>query len=209
MPPEKGGTAAFTLVELLSTLTLIGCLLALAFPSLSGLATSIGHRSATHLLLQTFEQARTVALENHTQAYVGFADDTFQTQGLRRRAFVVFRDRTEDDIPAAGTPGAGAYVPLTSWVPLPRGIQMRQEHPSLLGDVFLTLSDTSLPRLKPGDRLPVLAFDPTGAIQASHSPDHLRLSLGTSSGRSSHKPIESIAFSRFTGRARIGSTTQP
>lgn len=214
-------TSAFTLLELLIVITIMAVLLTLTLPSLTGISSTTGRKGAVNVLLNTFEQARAVALENSVNTYVGFADRNFPDESMRYRAFIVFRDRTEDDIPAAGSSGAPQFVALTKWETLPRTISIKSESQSIVGDYLLTLTDESLPKLKKDDRLPVLAFNSTGALQQAHSAARLRLFIyegfylnnqdnftrQAAFQRSSAGLFERISFSRFTGRAQLDVTT--
>jgi type II secretory pathway pseudopilin PulG len=213
--------AAFTLIELLVVVTIIIVLAGLSLPSLTGIAGSTGRKGAVNVLLNTFEQARAVALENSVNTYIGFADANFPEETLRYRAFIVFRDRTEDDVPAVGAIGATDYVALTKWETLPRTISIKSETQSVVGDFYLTLNDTSLPRVPSGTSIPVLAFNSTGAIQSSHTTAKLRLFIyegyylnnqdNFSRQKGFHQSasglFERISFSRFTGRAQLDVTT--
>jgi prepilin-type N-terminal cleavage/methylation domain-containing protein len=211
----------FTLIELLVVVTIIVVLSALSLPSLTGIAGSTGRKGAVNVLLNTFEQARAVALENSVNTYIGFADANFPDESLRYRAFIVFRDRTEDDVPAAGAIGATDYVALTKWETLPRTISIKSEAQSVVGDFYLTLGDTSLPRVPTGTTIPVLAYNSTGAIQSGHTSAKLRLFIyegyylnnqdNFSRQKGFHESgsalFERITFSRFTGRAQLDVTT--
>ncbi|MDX6766233.1 MAG: type II secretion system protein [Candidatus Methylacidiphilales bacterium] len=217
-PPSaiRRPSSAFTLIELLVVVGIIAILLALTIPSITGLAGSAGRKGAVNVLLNTFEQARAYALEGSVNTYVGFADKNFPEEAMRYRAFIVFREKTDDD-PA----GTGEYVPLTKWETLPKTISFKSENQSLLADYYLALTDTSVPRLSSGAQLPVLAFNPSGAIQSLHTTARLRVFLyegyflnnqdnfvrQAAFQRSSSGLFECITFSRFTGRAQVDVTT--
>lgn len=213
----------FSLIELLVVIGIMAILAAMALPSIQGLAGSAGRKGAVNSLLGTFEQARAAALETGTNTYVGFADRHFPDESMRYRAWIVFRDRTEDDSPAVGEPGATQFVPLTRWETLPSRVSIKSEPLSIVEDYMLTLNDESLPRLDAGSTLPVLAFTPAGSLQAAHSAQKMRLfiyegfyangqdnfSRQAAFQRSAAGLFERISFSRYTGRARLDvATTQ-
>jgi len=222
-PKKNSRPRAFSLVELLVVVSIMAILAALSLPSIQNITGSTGRRGAVNVLLSTFEQARAAALESGANTYVGFADQNFPDETLRYRAFLVFRDRTEDDVPAAGDPDATLYVPLTKWEALPRKISIKSEPLSIVGDYLLVLSDNSLPKLTGGQSLPVLAFNTAGGLQSVHSANKMRLfiyegfyangqdnfSRQAAFQRSSAGLFERISFSRYTGRARLDvATTQ-
>lgn len=217
----NGRARGFSLVELLVVIGIMVVLGAMAVPSIQGIAGTAGRKGAVNVLLNTFEQARAAALESGANTYVGFADRNFPLESLRYRAFIVFRDRTEDDLPAAGAPGAPQFVPLTAWETLPKPVSLKSERLSLVEDVYIDLADASLPRLAAGARLPAAVFTPSGALSAQHDKDRLRLFLyeghflnnqdnfirQRSFHQSSAGLFDRISFSRFTGRARLDVAT--
>jgi prepilin-type N-terminal cleavage/methylation domain-containing protein len=222
-PSPHRRAPAFSLVELLVVVSIMAILAAISLPSLQNITGSTGRRGAVNVLLATFEQARAAALESGTTTYVGFADRNFPDETLRYRAFIVFRDRTEDDSPPAGDPAATLYIPLTKWETLPRMISLKNEPLSILGDYFLTIPDASLPKFNPGGTLPVLAFNASGSLHSAHSAQKMRLfiyegffangqdnfSRQAAFQRSHAGLFERITFSRYTGRARLDVATTP
>lgn len=198
-------------------------LAALSLPSIQNITGSTGRRGAVNVLLNTFEQARATALETGANTYVAFADRNFPDEALRYRAFLVFRDRTEDDVPAAGEPNATVYVPLTQWESLPRKISIKSEPLSIVDDYRLVLPDNSLPKISAGQSVPVLAFNTAGGLQSVHNASKMRLFIyegffangqdnffrQAAFQRSNAGLFERITFSRYTGRARLDvATTQ-
>lgn len=215
--------SGFSLVELLVVVSIMAILAAISLPAVQNIAGSTGRKGAVNVLLNVFEQARATALETGTNTYIGFADQNFPDESMRYRAFIVFRDRTEEDFPAMGEPGATAYVPLTKWETLPRKVSIKSERLSIVDDFYLTITDGSLPRAAASLRLPVLAFNPAGALRFEHSANRMQVfiyegfyangqdnfSRQAAFQRSSAGLFERISFSRFTGRARLDVTTAP
>lgn len=213
----------FSLIELLVVISIMAILAGLALPSIQGLAGSAGRRGAVNVLLGTFEQARAAALESGAITYVGFADQNFPDETMRYRAFIVFRERTEDDQPPAGAPGATQYIPLTKWEALPRRVSIKSEPLSIVGDKLLTITDGSLPKSGNSMTLPVLGYSPSGSLLPSHSANKMRLfvyegfyangqdnfSRQAAFQRSGAGLFERITFSRYTGRARLDVATTP
>ncbi len=203
--PPRG----FSSIEMLAVLGVIALMAALAVPSIIGMSGSAGRKGAVNVLLNTFEQARVAALTSGTTTYVGFANRYFPDENMQYRAYIVFRDRTEDD-PA----GAGEYIPLTRWETLPRNIYFHRETNSLVGrngdaPSHVILTDNSLPRLYDGAELPVIRFNSMGGIIEPTTSNHLRLFI-TERDPMSDGPggfLEQISFARFTGRATLDVTS--
>ncbi|HEY8964958.1 MAG TPA: prepilin-type N-terminal cleavage/methylation domain-containing protein [Candidatus Methylacidiphilales bacterium] len=107
---------AFTLVELLVVVALMGILLSLAVMGLQGVRNSGGIQSAVATLSGTLETARSYALAHQTYAYVGvFEADAMQPslpetqeKGVGRLFVAVVA--TKD-----GTPGYNTYTGPSGW----------------------------------------------------------------------------------------------
>ncbi|MDD5260470.1 MAG: hypothetical protein PHD76_01340 [Methylacidiphilales bacterium] len=211
----RGG---FSLLETMGVLTGVLMLASVSLPAVNSLANQTARVGAANLLLEAFEQARVSALSNGTNAYIGFANENLfpeRDSEYPYRAFVIFRDRKDSD------PGSGQFVPLSRWQFLPKNISFKRERFSIVGappagvPYALALSDMSIPRLKTGDRVPVVVFGPNGSIQNPSQPNELRLFLYQgffSNGRDNLASrstgwFERVTLQRSTGRAQLDVTT--
>ncbi len=193
-------------------------LASISLPAVNSLANQMARAGAANLLLEAFEQARSSALSNGTSAYIGFANESlFPERGSEYpyRAFIIFRDRKD------GESGSGQFVPLSRWQFLPRNVSFKRERFSIVGDpsasapYALELSDTSIPRLKAGDRMPAVVFSPYGNIENPSQANELRLFLyegyfayGKDNLKSQNTGwFERISLQRSTGRAQLDVTT--
>jgi prepilin-type N-terminal cleavage/methylation domain-containing protein len=203
----------FSLTELLVVMAILVLLGAMSAPILSSFSHQVGRKGTVNLLLNTFEQARVVALSTGATTYVGFADKKFPLEKYRYRAFILFRERTEDD------PAAPPYVILTKWTFLPQGISFKSIGPQLLGD---TGPDNSM-RFDSGDGIPALrqkaslrliGFNNSGQLSYPSGASSNQLTLFVYEGfYTSGSPgkdnltnkknpfFERLSFRRFTGRA--------
>ena len=65
--------------------------------------------------MNTLELARIAALESGETVYVGFADDDFPVKEMRYKAFLVFRETSDEE----RAKGAKDYLVLRKWTRLP------------------------------------------------------------------------------------------
>lgn len=212
---KRGG---FTLVELLVVILILMVMAAMMAPVVSTLSNQAGRKGAVNILLNSFEQARVTALTTGAVTYVGFADASFPVEKYRYRAFVIFRERTDDD------PLAPPYVALTKWNFLPRGVSFKSVGAHLLGDTGL---GNEL-NIGPGDGVPnieremslkSIGFNPSGQLSFPSGASSAQLNLfiyeGAYSASAAKKDVpsdkkniffERISFRRFTGRAELDVT---
>jgi prepilin-type N-terminal cleavage/methylation domain-containing protein len=76
-PPALGSRPAFTLVELLVVISILGILAALTVPALKNLGKSDANISASRQLLDGIGRARQLALANRTTVYMVFVPTNF------------------------------------------------------------------------------------------------------------------------------------
>src|SRR5262245_44842884 len=111
-----------SLLELLSVSALIIVMAGLVYTSIGSFSSSAGRRGAVNILMNAFEHARIAALESGQTVYVGFADRDFPIERMRYKAFLVFRD-TSDEERATGT---GDYLVLKKWTKLPGNVALKR-----------------------------------------------------------------------------------
>ena len=124
--PTRRPVAAFTLVELLAVIGIMGLLVAVAVPALKGLTGSGGRKQALSQVMGALEIARNTAISTGTNAAVIFPNAEFSATGVdptpykfRSMAIVSYFDTTI----ATNT---GSNIPydklVSSWIVLPQGI---------------------------------------------------------------------------------------
>lgn len=148
---------AFTLVELLVVVAIIGLMSTLLVPAVRGLVGVGGRRGGMNMLSSTIEKARLAAIESGTTTYVGFPFSAADADA-GYSSIIVFRDQLPDE-----TTG---IVPLSRWVRMPSGIFIES------GDLSTTtVAANKLPKLntKSGavamGQLSTLAFDRFGKLK--------------------------------------------
>ena len=107
--------AAFTLVELLAVVGIMGLLAAVAVPTLKGLTGSGGRKQALSQVMGALEIARNTAISTGTNAAVIFPDSTFTASDAYkyRSMAVVAWNATNTNLPA---------TMVGSWIVLPQGV---------------------------------------------------------------------------------------
>ncbi len=210
--------AGFSLLETMGVLTGVAMFASISLPAVNSLVNQSARAGAANLLLEAFEQARVSALSSGSNTYVGFANEILFPESDSEypyRAFIIFRDRKDTD------PGNGQFVALSRWQFLPKNISFKRERFSIVGappgsaPYALTLTDASIPRLKVGDRMPVVAFSSYGTIENPIQANELRLFLYQgffSNGRENPTSqntgwFDHISLQRSTGRAQLDVTT--
>lgn len=214
--------SGFTLIELLAVMGIMIGLMALLAPVVNDVLTSRGRKSAVNLLLNTFEQARVLALEQSIDVYVGFAVKDFPSSGAGElnegypyTRFIVFRKSDPGGIDPVGS---APYIAITKWRSLPSGIAFKSglstiTNPSSGATVDLNAGDR-FPGVSTAYSLPVVKFNNTGMIEQPTSNLTLFIYEGFWSGTSevftranNGNLFDRITFSRFTGRAQLDITT--
>ncbi len=184
----------------------------LLYSSIGSFLSPAGHRGAVNLLMNTFEHARIAALESGQTVHVGFADSDFPVEGMRYKAFLMFRE-TSDEERAAGAKG---YVVLKKWTKLPGNVALKRMADSVVpesgGQTFAGLNEV-LPDSQTDETFPCLSFNSSGAVSGASNRIELFLYEGYFSGdrdiqtRTSGEHFEKISLSRYTGRAQFDVTT--
>lgn len=121
---------AFSLIELLVVISVIGILAAIGIPAMKGMGGTNDISAATRQLLDDLSYARIKAINERTTVYVVFVSPTILTQpwseaekreiarvaNLQYTSYALFAERTLGDQPGAGRP---RYI--TDWRTLPDG----------------------------------------------------------------------------------------
>ena len=110
-------TAAFTLVELLAVIGIMGLLAAVGVPALKGLTGSGGRKQALSQVMGALEIARNTAISTGTNAAVIFPDNTFASGDAYkyRSMAVVAWNPTNTNLPT---------TMVGSWIVLPQGVAL-------------------------------------------------------------------------------------
>jgi type II secretory pathway pseudopilin PulG len=201
-----------SLLELLLVSTLIILMAGLLYSSIGGFSSSAGRRGAVNILMNAFEHARIAALESGQTVHVGFADKDFPVEEMRYKAFLVFRDTSDEERAA----GAKNYFVLKKWTKLPANVALKRMAGSVVpesgGQTFAGLNEV-LPDSQCDESFPCLSFNSSGAISGASHPIELFLYEGYFSGdrdiptRRSGELFEKISLSRYTGRVQFNVTT--
>jgi prepilin-type N-terminal cleavage/methylation domain-containing protein len=122
---------AFTLLELLVVIAVIGILAGIGIPALKGMGASNDISAATRQLLDDLAYARAKAMNERTTVYVVFVSDSILQQPLNNLAekqeiaryanlqftsYALFAGRSLGD-----QPGAGTQRYITDWRTMPEG----------------------------------------------------------------------------------------
>lgn len=141
---------AFTLVELLVVMAIIGIMAAVGIPALKGMGESNATGAAVRQLMDDLSYARSKAINERTTVYVVFVTDRILAQpwspaerreianyaNLQFTSYALFATRTLGDQPGASNP---RYI--TDWKTLPDGIII----PTNKFDVNLAYTPNRLP----------------------------------------------------------------
>lgn len=214
----RSSLRGFTLLEWIAAMGVMATLIALLVPAANGVFQQRSRKSAVHMLLNAFEQARVRALENSAAVYIGFAEagipdsgQGMQNAGFPYTRFILFRDA----IPDADGSGAPPYIPLTKWLKLPDGISFSTRSPIFTTTTVLLAKEARFPAISSADyNVPVLKFNSIGMLEMPSTALWLVIYEGFYADgqdvftRSHHNNLfERISFSRFTGRAQLDITS--
>ena len=192
--------AAFTLVELLAVIGIMGLLAAVGVPALKGLTGSGGRKQALSQLMGALEIARNTAISTGTNAAVIFPDSSFGSgEAYKSRSMaVVAWNATNTNAPA---------TMIGSWIVLPQGVALFPNSISALPQGtnisvrILTSSNTANFR--------AIRFQSDGGLDENQSPlptNGIAFFEGTVTGTTTNSTskmtnFETVRLSRYTGRA--------
>jgi hypothetical protein len=211
MSRHTGCRSGASLLELLSVSALIVVMAGLLYPSIGSFSSPAGRRGAVNILMNAFEHARIAALESGQTVHVGFADKDFPVEEMRYKAFLVFRDTSDEERAV----GARDYLVLRKWTKLPGHVALRRMASSVIsesgGQTFTGLNEL-LPDNQRDETFPCLSFNSSGAVSGASNSIELFLYEGHFSGdrdvhtRWSGELFEKISLSRYTGRVQFDVT---
>ena len=207
-------SSAFTLVELMAVIGIIGLLAAVGVPALKGLTGSGGRKQALSQVMGALEIARNTAINNRTNAAVIFPDSTF-TSGdaykYRSMAVVSYFDNTI----ATNTNSNIPFEKLvSSWIVLPQGI-------SFLPAYLKTTTTTNMIPVTANIRIPPktnsvtiicpgIVFQSDGGLFETNSIPVAGVaffegsvtSAGATNPTSKTTNFETVRLTRYSGRTR-------
>jgi hypothetical protein len=182
------------------------------YSSIGSFSSSVDRRGAVNILMNALEHARIAALESGQTVHVGFADQNFPIEEMRYKAFLVFRDTSDEERAA----GAQDYLVLRKWTKLSGKVALKRIAGSLVpesgGQTFPGLNEV-LPESQSDETFPSLSFNSSGAVSGVGNPIELFLYEGYFSGdqeiqtRTSGELLEKISLSRYSGRVQFDVTT--
>jgi len=204
---KNGG---FSLLELLTVVSIICILVALLVPSVAAFTSTGGRKGAVTLVMTTLEQARVSAIETGREVVVVF---------WKKNGAPGFAPDEQDAMLIIRKNDAEAWEPITRWIKLPRGVLFHGEdaESKILYDAsgLEAVCDTSIDSL-PGNpsknALGAVHFSPSGAVQLPSTSNGLRIAL-TEGQRGADQTLivnkqkdgghEIISLARYTGRATL------
>jgi type II secretory pathway pseudopilin PulG len=195
--------AAFTLVELLAVIGIMGLLAAVGVPALKGLTGSGGRKQALSQLMGALEIARNTAISTGTNAAVIFPDSTFVSgEAYKYRSMaVVAWNPTNTNLPT---------TMVGSWIVLPQGVAF---FPNSLKTANLPTATNISVRILTGTNkanFPAIIFQPDGGLSEDYSPlptNGIAFFEGTVAGITTNPTskmtnFETVRLTKYTGRTR-------
>ena len=157
--------AAFTLVELLAVIGIMGLLAAVGVPALKGLTGSGGRKQALSQLMGALEIARNTAISSGTNAAVIFPDSSFASGDA-------YKYRSMAVVAWNPTNTNGTNTMVGSWIVLPQGVVL---HHVQINQLPLITNTTTL-RIPPStnsvdinkNKLRAVVFQSNGGIEESY-----------------------------------------
>ena len=206
---------AFSLLELLAVTAIVGMLMALAVPAISGFTSPAGRKGAVIVVMNALEQARVSAIETGRDVVVLFwrKNGSTGTQPDEPDALMLLR-RNETDT---------AWEPATRWIKLPNGVLFHSEDENSL--IRGSQPDSSLLLAVPGatpsaSQTGALQFSSSGAVKnpaTSSAGLYIAFTEGQRASGSNTLAIdkqksggrEVISLARYTGRATMDIVATP
>lgn len=205
-------TGGFSLIELLSVLAILGVMLGILLPALSGFRSSYERKQAVGTVMGTLERARLAALQSGEDVHVIFARPT--DSGSTDDAMIIVGD------PPIGSALSGMVL-HTRWIKLPKGVRFRGAADTLaVGGLPAGFNGSILPSIGGTPLYSAITFNSQGRVEYPAG-GALDLALfegyrdsggaetaGEGSGKATQGlsdagQYEVIRLSRFTGRARV------
>jgi len=196
--------AAFTLVELLAVIGIMGLLAAVGVPALKGLTGSGGRKQALSQLMGALEIARNTAISSGTNAAVIFPDSTSDSVfgGVQNP----YRYRSMAVVAWNATNSATAATMVGSWIVLPQGVAFFPNSISALpqtSNISVQILTTTTSGTFPG-----ICFQSDGGLDEGQSPlptNGIAFFEGTvtgttTNGTSKMTNFETVRLTRYTGR---------
>lgn len=201
---------AFSLLELLGVVAIIGLLMALAVPSIAGFTSPAGRKGAVIVVMNALEQARAAAIESGRDVAVLFwkKNGVSGTDANEPDALMLLRKNEA---------GSG-WEPLTRWIKLPQGILFHSEDANSL--MQTSQPDSSLLSAVAGakplaNQTGMVEFSSSGAVKTPSSPMAGGLYISFTEGQRASDSntlsvkkqksggLEVISLARYTGRATM------
>ncbi len=194
--------AAFTLVELLTVMSIICIMLVATVPAIQGLSKSSSRQAAVNMLMDVMDQARGLAITQGRPAYVVFADGNLPGDKMDR-AVCIFSDNSDPAQPPSMQ---------TKWSTLPTGYCFKND--SSVSTILNAPADT--PAITFSGQgftkvaFPYVRFSATGEVLHPTNPNYSRIVLlngftnpnGTQVSTSPSTVTDQIVVSRYTGRPK-------
>ncbi len=162
---KETGRGAFTLIEVLASITVIGLLVGLTAVTVLGFRAPGGRQGAMLQLSSAIEEARMSAIESRSTIYLGLAGASHPDADKRMHAYILFREPTAEELASMATaPAPGTYRAITEWQSLPKGFYWD------LGPTGSVAADSTAELdthgvAGPSSKLHVIAFGPLGSVE--------------------------------------------
>lgn len=170
LPLQRRSSVAFTLVEVLVVLGIIGILAAVSLPAVVGLSKASRGSSAMGAMMSAVDQARNLAISQASTTYLVLAraDDQWPKE-YRGRAYAIFSETYN--------PAAEQYQQIAAgrWELLPPGVAFKQDpNTTVFGDEV-----RNFPFAPASKELPVavVKFSSTGVIEKPTGSNLARITL--------------------------------
>lgn len=176
-----GERRAFTLIEMLGVMALLGLVIALCLPAVPDMARSSALKSGGQLVAALAAQARQAAVSKNTLAALVVLTEAGTAQDYRALALVEYSEER-------------GWAQIGKWELLPKGVILDPQAP---GSTLLTEKGAEFPLLPSGQSLPDLRFEgrklsesqvaailfmPSGGRRDAENPARLRLVQGLREG---------------------------